>query len=300
MYMSGEGIQKNHTEAVRWLTKAVDQGIGFAQYNLGIEYLNGLGVARDSLMAIKLFTKAAKQGIAEAQFNIGVMYDNGQCVVQDYHTAFYWYKKAAEQGYAQAQFNLGAMYENGKGVAPNHDSSALWLNKAAEQGITNTDQNSPAPQDSAQPEKEKTSPWFWISCLAWIILVMIFFKPLKKFYGRFDNLFSFNGRIRRRQYIIGFFAGFAVFFLLIYFESFLNHSNAFYKIIDYLLAAPITLTFFWYYSALKAKRCHDCGNSGWWQLIPCIGWFLLFANSQKGTNKYGPNPKGEPSAAPVA
>lgn len=300
MYMTGKGIQKNHAEAVQWLIKAADKGVAIAQFNLAIEYLNGLGVAQDSLKAIQLFKKAAEQGYAEAQYNLGVMYNKGQSVVQDYHTAFQWYKKAADQGLALAQYNLGILYENGKGVARNHDSSALWLSKAAEQGITNTVQESPAAPDSPQPQKEKTSPWFWISCLIWIVLFSIFFKPLKKFYGRFGNLFSFDGRIRRKQYTIGFCVGFAAFFVLLYLESFLNHSNAIYKNIDYLIGWPITLTFFWFYSALKAKRCHDCGNSGWWQLVPCIGWFLFFANSNKGNNKYGPNPKEEPSAASIA
>jgi uncharacterized membrane protein YhaH (DUF805 family) len=51
--------------------------------------------------------------------------------------------------------------------------------------------------------------------------------------------------------------------------------------------------------AVGARRLHDIGKSGWWQLlglIPIIGWvFLLiwFCTDSKGDNQYGPNPKQE-------
>ena len=51
--------------------------------------------------------------------------------------------------------------------------------------------------------------------------------------------------------------------------------------------------------AVGARRLHDTGRSGWWQLIgllPCVGWIVLIIfyvqDSQPGANQYGPNPKG--------
>ena len=49
------------------------------------------------------------------------------------------------------------------------------------------------------------------------------------------------------------------------------------------------LIFFW---AQGAKRCHDLGNSGWYQLIPLYGLWMLFQDGIKGNNEYGINPKG--------
>jgi len=51
--------------------------------------------------------------------------------------------------------------------------------------------------------------------------------------------------------------------------------------------------------AIAARRLHDTGRSGWWQLIvliPIVGLIVLIVflvlDSEAGTNKYGPNPKG--------
>ena len=51
--------------------------------------------------------------------------------------------------------------------------------------------------------------------------------------------------------------------------------------------------------AVTIRRLHDIGKSGWWILIgfiPYIGPIVLLVfcclDSESGTNKYGPNPKG--------
>lgn len=49
--------------------------------------------------------------------------------------------------------------------------------------------------------------------------------------------------------------------------------------------------------AAGARRLHDTGRSGWWQLlglIPVVGWIILvvlFAQDGQPANQYGPNPK---------
>ena len=47
-----------------------------------------------------------------------------------------------------------------------------------------------------------------------------------------------------------------------------------------------------------ARRLHDTGRSGWWQLlwlVPIIGWIVLIVflvqDSHEGENDFGPNPK---------
>lgn len=59
--------------------------------------------------------------------------------------------------------------------------------------------------------------------------------------------------------------------------------------------------------AVSVRRLHDTGRSGWMVLIgliPFVGAILLLiwfaADSDKSTNEYGPNPKGESAPDAVA
>ena len=41
----------------------------------------------------------------------------------------------------------------------------------------------------------------------------------------------------------------------------------------------------------NARRLHDVGYSGWWQLVPCYMLIVAFYRGQVGANKYGPDPR---------
>lgn len=96
----------------------------------------------------------------------------------------------------------------------------------------------------------------------------------------FRNPFSFEGRIRRME--------FGLSFIIYYFSNNILAALSAEQPVFLLILLPS----FWFTWAQGAKRCHDRGNSGWYQLIPFYGFWLLFADGEIGTNKYGENPKG--------
>ena len=82
-------------------------------------------------IAVAACRRLGDQGLAFAQFNLGVMYDNGQGVLQDYTEAVTWFRKAADQGHAPAQADLGVMYAHGQGVPQDYVQAHKWFNLAA-------------------------------------------------------------------------------------------------------------------------------------------------------------------------
>ena len=104
--------------------------------------------------------------------------------------------------------------------------------------------------------------------------------------GMFKRPFSFNGRIRRTEYCLSF---------IIY--------MIWYGVINAMMETPepslgaslfVLISFIpmiWFLWAQNAKRCHDRGNPGWYQIIPFYVFVLMFGGSEEGSNEYGDNPK---------
>ena len=117
--------------------------------------------------------------------------------------------------------------------------------------------------------------------------------------------FSFSGRSSRKEFWLGvaalwlgYYAAFSMIYAIFLFfiagisRTALNGdvlADAF--IVLYLVTG---LTIFLVSAALNARRLHDIGKSGWWQLlslIPLIGsliLFIWFLRPSDGDNQYGP------------
>ncbi|MBZ4220975.1 DUF805 domain-containing protein [Bacillus wiedmannii] len=106
------------------------------------------------------------------------------------------------------------------------------------------------------------------------------------------NYAEFSGRATRKEYWIFTLVNKVTFWSLIYLASY--SSSAFY------LRANITLIYIAIFIvptlAVEARRLHDSGKTGWWQLlnlVPFGGAVLLvfcIIESDESDNKYGPNP----------
>jgi uncharacterized membrane protein YhaH (DUF805 family) len=99
----------------------------------------------------------------------------------------------------------------------------------------------------------------------------------------FKAAFSFEGRIRRTEFGVSYIIYIVLAFVL---NAIIGFGGAF---LFMVLLAYILLI--WFLIAQGAKRCHDRGNSGWFQLIPFYIFWMLFADSDYGLNEFGENPK---------
>lgn len=101
---------------------------------------------------------------------------------------------------------------------------------------------------------------------------------------------NFNGRARRQEFWM-----YYLFYIIFYIGV---------AIIDRVLGLGFLgliymLALFVPTISVAARRLHDTGRTGWWQLIgiiPLIGVIVLIIfwvqDSHPGENQYGPNPKG--------
>lgn len=115
-----------------------------------------------------------------------------------------------------------------------------------------------------------------------------FLDPVKHHY------FDFEGRVTRQTFWM-----FTLWYVIIYIVL---------SIFSDMLASVFSLAVLLPSIGLGARRLHDIGMSGWWQLIgiiPVLGWvaiiYLLAKQGQAGPNEYGTDPRsGAVSPVPPA
>ncbi|MBK7805036.1 MAG: DUF805 domain-containing protein [Saprospiraceae bacterium] len=98
----------------------------------------------------------------------------------------------------------------------------------------------------------------------------------------FSSPFSFDGRIRRTEYGIS----------LIIYVIVATFVNAIVESGEVPIIGLAYIPMLWFLWAQGAKRCHDVGNNGWWQIIPFYVFWVVLQGGQPGLNEYGQNPKG--------
>jgi uncharacterized membrane protein YhaH (DUF805 family) len=107
---------------------------------------------------------------------------------------------------------------------------------------------------------------------------------------------AFDGRAHRQEFWY-----FILFYFLIYFAlSIVDQVTGTFSMETGagLLSGIYALAMLVPSLAVGARRLHDTGRSGWWQLlmlIPILGGLILIfffvLDSEPGDNQYGPNPK---------
>ena len=95
--------------------------------------------------------------------------------------------------------------------------------------------------------------------------------------------FSFDGRIRRKEYGIS---------VIIFYFLYVGIASALLQgRISSGFMGVLYIPLIWFMLAQGAKRCHDRNNSGWYQIIPFYGLWMLFSDGDSQTNNFGNSPK---------
>jgi len=111
---------------------------------------------------------------------------------------------------------------------------------------------------------------------------------MEHFLDAFKKYADFSGRATRQQYWM-----FVLFYLIIYIA--LSVIDAVLQV--FVLGLIFSLALFIPSISIAARRLHDTGRTGWWQLIyliPLIGVIVMIVflvQDSHDENQYGPNPK---------
>lgn len=95
------------------------------------------------------------------------------------------------------------------------------------------------------------------------------------------NLFSFSGRCGRSAWWIVSIVVNILAFIIAALSDVANEVLVLVIMVVYFVAI-------WAMWATNARRCHDLGHSGWFQLIPFYALWMAFIEGQKYDNEYGP------------
>ncbi|MDR2442014.1 MAG: sel1 repeat family protein [Deltaproteobacteria bacterium] len=122
-------------QRVEKLKSAADKGDLEAMTNLGVMYLGDPNAGpQEHTQGVKYLQQAADEGYASAQAKLANVYYFGQAAPRDLDKCIELLKSSVEGGNADAQFMLGVMYVNGEGVVKDHTEATRLFKLAAEQG----------------------------------------------------------------------------------------------------------------------------------------------------------------------
>jgi TPR repeat protein len=128
LYESGQGVQQDFAEAMRWYRKAAEQKEPHATCRIADLYRDGKGVERNLDEAAKWYQREANGTCRGAQVNLGLIFEAQHNMPE----ALKWYRRAAEGGETSAQAKLGDILSDGFTVPSDYVEACQWLILAVE------------------------------------------------------------------------------------------------------------------------------------------------------------------------
>lgn len=132
MNANGEGTEKDEEKALELLKKAAEAGSSQGHLELALVILKE--EKPDLAAAYGHLLSAANEGLAFAQNELGIFYLSGKLGVADLSAALSWFGRAAQSNFAPAQNNLATLHERGAGVPQSYENALKLYTLAAQQG----------------------------------------------------------------------------------------------------------------------------------------------------------------------
>lgn len=102
------------------------------------------------------------------------------------------------------------------------------------------------------------------------------------------SIFNFKGRVGRVPYWLVVFSIYVIGLFFFVLEETMRSINV--QVENSVLSTMVLVLlvlYFYVVLAVGAKRCHDLGHSGWFQMIPFYGFVMLFGAGDRDGNEYG-------------
>ncbi|RME82904.1 MAG: sel1 repeat family protein, partial [Zetaproteobacteria bacterium] len=137
MYLRGQGVDQDETEARRWLRIAAKLGHDpEASTRLARLIETGRGGPADPAEAAQWYALAAREGHSEAMYRLAVMHFEGRAPASSLWEALFWAHQSAQHGLAEAKALVAKTWQAIEERAQHGDlEAAFWLARAYAEGI---------------------------------------------------------------------------------------------------------------------------------------------------------------------
>jgi TPR repeat protein len=124
MYEFGEGVARDHQQALQWIRKATVERPGSAIW-IGQKHADHARTPQDRLTAMEWYRISAEAGNDTAQTALGILYESSG----EFAQATRWFRRAARTS-APAMAEIGHLCATGKGVPQDYNQAVSWYHKA--------------------------------------------------------------------------------------------------------------------------------------------------------------------------
>jgi len=134
MYNFGSGVAKDIKLALKYYTKAANNGLAIAMFNLGSIYYHGTETNRNCKLSLEWWIKGSSLNNARCMHGLGILYENGIEVDINLELAKQYYEQAAAGNHIAGLFQLALLYEHGKGVEQDYSRAFELYKKTVDLG----------------------------------------------------------------------------------------------------------------------------------------------------------------------